>query len=61
METKGKLTNYSTTIPNVSIFSLVDLQLMLTKINSNAKKVSPLHPYENHELAKRLDSLNLEY
>ncbi len=33
---------------------------MLNKINSNANKVSPLHPYENYELAKRLDSLNLE-
>ena len=60
LETKGKLTNYSSTLPNVSVFSLLDLQLMLTKINSNAARVSPLHPFENYELAKRLDSLNLE-
>ena len=60
METKGKLINYNTTIPNISILSLVDLQLMLNKINSNANKVSSLHPYENHDLAKRLDSMSLE-
>ena len=60
METKGKLTNYSTAIPNVSIFSLVDLQLMLNKVNSTAKKVSSLHPFENHEFAKRLDSMTME-
>ena len=60
MEIKGKLTNYTTSIPNVSILSLVDLQLMLNKINSNANKVSSLHPFENYELAKKLDSMSLD-
>ncbi len=39
---------------------LIDLQMMISKVNSNAKKISTLNPFENLEFAKRLDKYNLD-
>jgi hypothetical protein len=34
--------------------------MMISKVNSNAKKISTLNPFENLEFAKRLDKYNLD-
>lgn len=60
LETCGKVVSYTSSIPNVSLFSLFDLQLMLNKINNNAKKVNTLRPFENLQFARYMDSMNLE-
>lgn len=60
LETTGKVVSYSSSIPNVSYLSLLDLQLMLNKINWNAKKAPTLRPFANLQFATKMDSLNLE-
>ncbi len=60
LETRGKVVTYNSPIPKISLLGLVDLQMIITKTNVNAKKISTLNPFENLELAKRLDKLNLE-
>ena len=34
--------------------------MMISKVNSNAKKISTLNPFENLEFSKRLDKYNLD-
>ncbi|RNA27769.1 putative flavin-containing monoamine oxidase A [Brachionus plicatilis] len=60
LETNGKMVNYNSSIPSVSILSLIDLQMGSMKISSNAKKISTIDPFENLNLASRLDSGNLD-
>ncbi|CAF0707348.1 unnamed protein product [Brachionus calyciflorus] len=55
LETNGKIVTYNSSMPNVSILSLLDLQMGSMKISSNAKKISTIFPFENIELASRLD------
>lgn len=60
LEASGKIVSYSSSIPNISYLSLFDLQLMLNKINWNAKKVSTLRPFENLQFASKMDSMTVE-
>jgi monoamine oxidase len=60
LESGGKVISYASSIPNVSIFSLFDLQLMLNKINGTSKKVPALRPFQNIQLASKLDSMTFE-
>lgn len=60
LETNQKIVNYNSSIPSVSILSLIDLQMGSMKISSNAKKVSTINPFENLALASKLDSGNLD-
>lgn len=60
LETGGKVVSYASSIPNVSVFSLVDLQFMLNKVNGTSKKVPAIRPFQNIQLASKLDSMTLE-
>lgn len=60
LETNRKIVTYNSSIPKISLMSLVDLQLMMMKISSSCKKVSTLNPFENQAFAQSLDLINLE-
>ena len=60
LEINKRLCTYNSSIPNVSLMSLVDLQRMSSKVKRNASRVSTLNPFADIELAKQLDAVNLE-
>jgi monoamine oxidase len=60
LELNGKLVTYNSSIPNVSLLSLLDLQLMLSKLNSNSTKVNTLRPFEKIKFSTKMDSTNME-
>jgi monoamine oxidase len=60
LEVKKKTVSYNSSIPKISIFGLLDLHMILSKVNSYADKVNTLHPFENLKLAQQLDSSNLD-
>lgn len=60
LESNGKISNYNSNIPSVSLLSLLDLQMGTMKVSSNAKKLSTIDPFENSEFSNRLDSTNFE-
>jgi monoamine oxidase len=60
LEANGKLITYNSSIPKVSLLSLLDLQLMMMKISSTAKKINTLNPFENAQFATSLDLTNLD-
>jgi monoamine oxidase len=60
LEYDGKVTSYNSSIPKISIPSLVQLFYKILQINSTADKINTMNPFENLNLATRLDSTNLE-
>ena len=60
LEVKKKLLTYNSMIPDVSLLSLIDLKLMMSKVKRYAKKVSTLNPFENIEAAEYLDKISFE-
>lgn len=60
LESNGKLTNYNSSIPSISILSLIDLQMGIMKISSNSKKLSTIDPFENPAFSSKLDATNFE-
>ena len=60
LETNRKLAIYNSAIPKISLLGLVDLQLMMMKITSSARKISTLHPFKDSSLARHLDLSNLD-
>ena len=59
LDMSGKVYTFAST-PNVPYASVLDKQLMISKINSNAAKISSLKPFENIDFAKKLDSMNFD-
>lgn len=60
LEANGKILKYDSSIPNISILGLIDLQMSLNKINGNSKKLNTLRPFQNAEFSSHLNSINLE-
>ena len=60
LESNGKMNKYKTKIPNISISSLIDLQLMMMKVNRLCNKTSTLDPFLKMEYARSLDKTNIE-
>jgi monoamine oxidase len=60
LEANKKLTIYKSSIPRISLFSLLDLNWIMTKFNIGAKRMNTIYPFENLSLANHLDSINLE-
>ena len=60
LEYNGQIVKYDSSIPNISLPSLVEIYLKLNKINSTAAKVNTMNPFENLKLADQLDSTNLD-
>jgi monoamine oxidase len=59
LETNGSIVKYNSKIPRINLPALVDLQLIISKINRNAGKVSTIEPY-NSSYAAALDSTNIK-
>jgi len=60
LECDGESVTYNGSIPNISFFSLAQLQLLLSKINSNNKHIDTLDPFKKLAIAESLDGRNLE-
>jgi monoamine oxidase len=60
LEVNGKLTKYNSTIPAVSLSSLIDLKWIVTKFNIGSRRLNPIFPFQNLLLAHHLDSVNFD-
>jgi monoamine oxidase len=60
LESNGKVITYDNPIPLVTYLSQLDLQMMITKTNTNVAKINTLRPFEQMQLAAKLDSMNSE-
>lgn len=58
LEADGQLKRYNSSIPNISYGSLIDLQLMMMKINRNCRKINTLDPFIRLSHASALDREN---
>ncbi len=60
LEINGQTLSYKSTIPDISVASLVDLQLIAMKINRNCKNISTLDPFVDVTRAQCLDRSNIQ-
>ena len=60
LEANNKLCSYNSSIPRLNPVTLIDLQLMMTRYNLSARRMSTLYPFENLQLATSLDSQSLD-
>lgn len=60
LETDGKIVSYDSPIPKISIIGLINLQVLLTKINSSCKKLSTIDVKLSKSDVEKLDKTNME-
>ena len=60
LEVNNKLITYNSSIPSVSLSSLIDLKWIVTKFNIGSRRLNPIFPFQNLLLAHHLDSVNFD-
>jgi monoamine oxidase len=60
LEANGELVTYTSSIPRVNPFALLDVQRMSSKVNRNANKLTTMEPFKRIKQAQDFDRTNLK-
>ncbi len=60
LEVNGKTLTYKSSIPSISVPSLIDLQLNVMKINRISGDINTLDPFIDTEKARALETTNIQ-
>ncbi|RNA10385.1 putative flavin-containing monoamine oxidase A [Brachionus plicatilis] len=55
LEANGKISSYNSNVPCSSLWSWIDMQLYMWRVNKDLKKISTIDPFSDKQLASFLD------
>lgn len=58
LEANGKISLYNSSVPCSSLWSWIDMQLYMWRVNRDLKKISTIHPFSERKLASYLDKIS---
>jgi hypothetical protein len=60
LESNGKITVFNTAFPYSTVFSYLDMMMYMKRVDKDIHQLNTIYPYENAELAQRLESQTLQ-